>query len=135
MSMRAAGEGDGPAMPGWEFWIDRGGTFTDVVARDPAGNVQTLKLLSEDPGRYDDAAVEGVRRMLATASLGGASSEVAALKMGTTVATNALLERRETGNREGRENAEDHDHHNQLDPGEAALARRPHLESLPRSPV
>src|SRR5262245_35043500 len=79
---------------GWEFWIDRGGTFTDVVARDPFGQIRTLKLLSEDPGRYEDAAVEGVRRMLATGEPPVASNDVAALKMGTTVATNALLERR-----------------------------------------
>ncbi|HEX5048810.1 MAG TPA: hydantoinase B/oxoprolinase family protein [Gammaproteobacteria bacterium] len=79
---------------GWEFWIDRGGTFTDVVALDPLGEIRTLKLLSEDPGRYDDAAVEGVRRMLATGDNAAGGRDVAALKMGTTVATNALLERR-----------------------------------------
>src|SRR5882672_3808398 len=81
----------------WEFWIDRGGTFTDVVARDPSGRIRTLKLLSEDPGRYDDASVEGVRRMLAAAPPGErapVNHEIGALKMGTTIATNALLERR-----------------------------------------
>jgi 5-oxoprolinase (ATP-hydrolysing) len=79
------------SVRGWEFWIDRGGTFTDVVARSPDGEIRALKLLSEDPGRYTDAAVEGVRRMLADA---GPDRTIAALKMGTTVATNALLERR-----------------------------------------
>src|ERR1700684_1996146 len=48
----------------WEFWIDRGGTFTDIVARQPDGGLTVAKLLSEDPGRYQDAAVEGIRRLL-----------------------------------------------------------------------
>ena len=48
----------------WQFWIDRGGTFTDVIARDPSGALAAAKLLSENPGRYDDAAVEGIRRFL-----------------------------------------------------------------------
>jgi 5-oxoprolinase (ATP-hydrolysing) len=78
---------------GWEFWIDRGGTFTDVVARSPDGALQALKLLSESPGQYADAAVEGVRRALARATAATAV-RIAAVKMGTTVATNALLERR-----------------------------------------
>ncbi len=77
---------------GWEFWIDRGGTFTDVVARSPAGELTTLKLLSLDPERYDDAAVAGIERLLAAAPAG--ERRIAAVKMGTTVATNALLERR-----------------------------------------
>src|SRR5689334_16693558 len=77
---------------GWEFWIDRGGTFTDVVARAPSGELKTLKLLSEDPGRYADAAVAGIERLLAAAPAN--ERQVAAVKMGTTVATNALLERR-----------------------------------------
>ena len=77
---------------GWEFWIDRGGTFTDVVARSPAGELTTLKLLSVDPARYDDAAVAGIERLLAAAPAG--ERRIAAVKMGTTVATNALLERR-----------------------------------------
>lgn len=79
----------------WEFWIDRGGTFTDIVARDPAGALHTLKLLSEDPARYRDAAIAGIRRLLgvgADAPLGPA--RIRAVRMGTTVATNALLERR-----------------------------------------
>src|SRR5690606_13713330 len=77
---------------GWHFWIDRGGTFTDVVARDPAGRIASMKLLSEDPARYEDAAVEAVRRFLAGQPDG--ERHVAAVRMGTTVATNALLERR-----------------------------------------
>ena len=75
----------------WEFWIDRGGTFTDVVARDPQGRLIVSKLLSEDPGRYADAAAEAVRRTLAAA---GQPSAPVLVKMGTTVATNALLERK-----------------------------------------
>jgi 5-oxoprolinase (ATP-hydrolysing) len=80
---------------GWQFWIDRGGTFTDIVARDPAGRLSTVKLLSENPGRYRDAAVAGIRRILGLAP--GAPippGMVEAVKMGTTVATNALLERK-----------------------------------------
>ncbi len=77
---------------GWEFWIDRGGTFTDIVARTPRGGLETLKLLSANPGRYDDAAVAGIERLLAAAPAG--ERRIAAVKMGTTVATNALLERR-----------------------------------------
>ncbi|HEY3515580.1 MAG TPA: hydantoinase B/oxoprolinase family protein, partial [Gammaproteobacteria bacterium] len=76
----------------WEFWIDRGGTFTDVVARTPSGELKTLKLLSADPARYDDAAIAGIERLLAGAPEG--ERRIAAVKMGTTVATNALLERR-----------------------------------------
>ncbi len=78
-------------MSGWQFWIDRGGTFTDVIGRTPGGELVTAKLLSEAPEHYEDAAVEGIRRLLADA---GDSARVSALKMGTTVATNALLERR-----------------------------------------
>ncbi len=80
------------ASPGWEFWIDRGGTFTDIVARAPDGALTVRKLLSENPGRYADAATEGVRTILAEA--GTPDAPVAAVKMGTTVATNALLERK-----------------------------------------
>lgn len=78
----------------WQFWIDRGGTFTDIVARGPDGGVVTEKLLSVDPANYADAAIEGIRRILGVDS--GAeipTAEIAAVKMGTTVATNALLER------------------------------------------
>ncbi len=81
-------------MAGWEFWIDRGGTFTDVVGRSPDGRLQTLKLLSENPERYSDAAVEGVRRMLGVRTGPLPAEAIDAVKMGTTVATNALLERR-----------------------------------------
>jgi 5-oxoprolinase (ATP-hydrolysing) len=82
-------------MAGWQFWVDRGGTFTDIVARAPDGTLSTTKLLSENPERYRDAAVAGIRQMLGLAS--GAPlppGAVEAVKMGTTVATNALLERR-----------------------------------------
>ncbi len=80
---------------GWQFWIDRGGTFTDVVARRPDGRLLTHKLLSENPEQYRDAALQGIRNLLglaADAALPVAAIE--AVKMGTTVATNALLERR-----------------------------------------
>jgi 5-oxoprolinase (ATP-hydrolysing) len=80
---------------GWQFWIDRGGTFTDIVARDPAGRLATKKLLSENPGRYPDAAIAGIREFL---GLGAEApipeGAIAQVKMGTTVATNALLERK-----------------------------------------
>ncbi|MBI5940092.1 MAG: 5-oxoprolinase, partial [Caulobacterales bacterium] len=79
---------------GWTFWIDRGGTFTDVIGRAPDGEEQTLKLLSASPS-YPDAAVEAMRRLLAVEP--GApfpAARVGAIKMGTTVATNALLERK-----------------------------------------
>ncbi len=79
----------------WQFWIDRGGTFTDIVARRPDGALTTHKLLSESPGRYTDAAVHGIRELLGLAP--GApipAGVISAVKMGTTVATNALLERR-----------------------------------------
>ncbi|MEA3011214.1 MAG: hypothetical protein QOJ91_2906 [Sphingomonadales bacterium] len=75
---------------GWSFSIDRGGTFTDIVARTPDGRLLTAKLLSDNPGLYDDAAVEGIRRL--TAEHGEAPLD--SVKMGTTVATNALLERK-----------------------------------------
>ncbi|MGW6544204.1 hydantoinase B/oxoprolinase family protein [Streptomyces massasporeus] len=76
-------------MTGWQFWVDRGGTFTDVVARRPDGRLLTHKLLSDNPARYADAAVEGVRILLA-----GSDDPVDSVRMGTTVATNALLERK-----------------------------------------
>jgi 5-oxoprolinase (ATP-hydrolysing) len=79
---------------GWRFWIDRGGTFTDVVARPPGGGLRTRKLLSEDPARYRDAAVQGVRDLLRLDGNEPIPSElVADVRMGITVATNALLER------------------------------------------
>ena len=65
----------------WHFWIDRGGTFTDVIGLSPTGGLTALKLLSEDPARYADAAVEGIRRMLASA---GPDARIASVKMGTT---------------------------------------------------
>ncbi|MEX0976978.1 MAG: hydantoinase B/oxoprolinase family protein [Woeseia sp.] len=79
----------------WQFWIDRGGTFTDVVALRPDGKLETAKLLSANADRYIDAAAEGIRQTLASWSDAGLPIRpVAAIKMGTTVATNALLERR-----------------------------------------
>src|SRR6185437_2628521 len=79
---------------GWQFWIDRGGTFTDIVARAPDGSLRTRKLLSENPDQYADAAVEGVRRILGLDEDSAIPSDgIAAVKMGTTGATNALLER------------------------------------------
>ena len=78
-------------MSDWRFWIDRGGTFTDVVARTPEGELKVHKLLSENPSRYRDAAVHAIDALMAEA---GAPGVVRDLKMGTTVATNALLERR-----------------------------------------
>lgn len=78
----------------WQFWIDRGGTFTDLVARKPDGCLQTLKLLSSDPEHYEDAALEGIRRCLGVNRSQPIPHElIDAVKMGTTVATNALLER------------------------------------------
>ena len=78
----------------WQFWIDRGGTFTDVVGRHPNGTLHTLKLLSENPEQYKDAAVEGMRRLLGLPAGAPITPElVDCVKMGTTVATNALLER------------------------------------------
>ncbi|RXS83356.1 5-oxoprolinase [Streptomyces sp. TM32] len=79
----------------WEFWIDRGGTFTDVVGRRPDGRLVTGKLLSHHPERYRDAAVAGIRMMLGLGPDEPVPAErVAVVKMGTTVATNALLERK-----------------------------------------
>ena len=81
------------ATSGWQFWIDRGGTFTDVVARRPDGALVTRKLLSDNPEHYRDAAIQGIRELLGTgpdAPVAGVDS----VKMGTTVATNALLERK-----------------------------------------
>src|SRR5215472_9207372 len=80
---------------GWQFWIDRGGTFTDVVARRPDGTLLTHKLLSDNPERYRDAALQGIRDLLGIAAGQPIPSAVIdAVKMGTTVATNALLERK-----------------------------------------
>ncbi len=80
---------------GWQFWIDRGGTFTDILAVSPEHRIRSLKLLSENPEQYQDAALAGIRQML---DLGPQESIpdslVRSVKMGTTVATNALLERK-----------------------------------------
>jgi len=79
----------------WQFWVDRGGTFTDIVAKTPDGDLQTHKLLSENPEIYADAAVEGIRTLLALdADAPIPAKSIASVKMGTTVATNALLERK-----------------------------------------
>ena len=79
----------------WEFWIDRGGTFTDIVARRPDGRLVARKLLSENPAAYRDAAVAGIRQAL---GLGPAekvpATRIGSVRLGTTVATNALLERK-----------------------------------------
>jgi 5-oxoprolinase (ATP-hydrolysing) len=79
----------------WDFWIDRGGTFTDIIGRDPHGNLHPRKLLSENPEAYSDAAIQGIRDLLG-AGRGQAipADALGDVKMGTTVATNALLERK-----------------------------------------
>ncbi|MCE7999398.1 MAG: 5-oxoprolinase [Rhodobiaceae bacterium] len=79
----------------WDFWIDRGGTFTDIVARTPSGELVAHKLLSENPEQYQDAAIQGIRDLLKVAPATPLPSDlVGTVKMGTTVATNALLERK-----------------------------------------
>jgi len=79
----------------WQFWIDRGGTFTDIVARRPDGRIVTHKVLSENPERYRDSAVHGIRELLGIASHEAVPAElIDSVRMGTTVATNALLERK-----------------------------------------
>ena len=83
---------------GWQFWIDRGGTFTDVVGRAPDGTLVTHKLLSENSDLYEDASIEGIRRVLGLGANESIPSDaIDVVRMGTTVATNALLER--TGDR------------------------------------
>ncbi|MCQ4040731.1 hydantoinase B/oxoprolinase family protein [Streptantibioticus rubrisoli] len=83
------------AGAGWQFWVDRGGTFTDIVARGPDGRVTTHKLLSENPTRYRDPAVAGIRALLGVSPDDPVPADrVDAVRMGTTVATNALLERK-----------------------------------------
>ncbi len=80
---------------GWQFWIDRGGTFTDIVAQAPNGSYVTRKLLSEAPEHYEDATLQGIRDILGTETEAPIPAErVEAVRMGTTVATNALLERK-----------------------------------------
>src|SRR5262245_34242634 len=87
--------GRSEAADTWDFWIDRGGTFTDVVGRKPDGELVAHKLLSDNPEAYRDAAVQGIRNLLGLRP-GEAipAGRVGAIKMGTTVATNALLERK-----------------------------------------
>jgi len=85
----------GDPISRWQFWIDRGGTFTDVVARDPEGGYHSHKLLSDAPERYADAALQGIRDLMGLAPDAVIPAEqVLCVKMGTTVATNALLERK-----------------------------------------
>ena len=84
-----------PSTPRWQFWIDRGGTFTDLVGRRPDGQLVTHKLLSDNPEQYPDAAVAGIRHLLGLAPGEAVTPAlVECVKMGTTVATNALLERK-----------------------------------------
>jgi 5-oxoprolinase (ATP-hydrolysing) len=87
-------DSDAVTDAGWRFWIDRGGTFTDIVARTPGGELKTAKLLSENPEHYADAAVEGIRRFLGVGPGPIEAGLIEAVRMGTTVATNALLERK-----------------------------------------
>jgi 5-oxoprolinase (ATP-hydrolysing) len=80
-------------MSGWQFWIDRGGTFTDVVARRPDGVLLTHKVLSNNPERYADAATQGIRDLLGLPACAPIPPGlIAVVKMGTTVATNAMLD-------------------------------------------
>ncbi len=86
---------DGKPDQRWQFWIDRGGTFTDIVAKKPDGSLVTHKLLSENPEQYRDAAVAGIRHLLGLKAGEPIRADVVdCVKMGTTVATNALLERK-----------------------------------------
>ena len=95
MSESISGRSTGNMGGSWEFWIDRGGTFTDVIGRRPDGSLVTHKLLSENPEAYRDAAVHGIRHLLELPPGAAIPSErIGAVKMGTTVATNALLERK-----------------------------------------
>ncbi len=82
-------------MDKWDFWVDRGGTFTDIVARTPQGEIRAHKVLSENPEAYKDAAIQGIRDLMGIApDTRIPSDQIATVKMGTTVATNALLERK-----------------------------------------
>jgi 5-oxoprolinase (ATP-hydrolysing) len=80
--------------PKWEFWIDRGGTFTDIVARSPDGQIHSHKLLSDNKEHYQDAVIQGIQNCLHSSASKLPSSDTAIIKMGTTVATNTLLERK-----------------------------------------
>jgi 5-oxoprolinase (ATP-hydrolysing) len=83
------------ALGKWDFWIDRGGTFTDIVARRPDRSLIAHKVLSENPEAYRDAAIEGIRELMEIAQGARIPSEaITTIKMGTTVATNSLLERK-----------------------------------------
>src|SRR5260370_34057897 len=89
------GTTDGMAHNSWDFWIDRGGTFTDIIGRRPDGSLVAHKLLSENPEAYRDAAVQGTRDLLGLRSGEPIPAGlIGTVKMGTTVATNALLERK-----------------------------------------
>ena len=80
---------------GWQFWIDRGGTFTDIVGRGPDSSIKVLKLLSDDRERYRDASVQGIRDILGLVPGEPVPLEkIHSIRMGTTVGTNALLERK-----------------------------------------
>lgn len=86
---------DAAANNKWDFWIDRGGTFTDIIGRDPQGRLHPRKLLSENPEAYADAAIQGIRELLGLKTGAAIPAErIGDIKMGTTVATNALLERK-----------------------------------------
>lgn len=86
---------DAAANNKWDFWIDRGGTFTDIIGRDPQGRLHPRKLLSENPEAYADAAIQGIRELLGLKTGSAIPAErIGDIKMGTTVATNALLERK-----------------------------------------
>jgi 5-oxoprolinase (ATP-hydrolysing) len=79
----------------WDFWIDRGGTFTDIIGRDSDGKLHAKKLLSDNPENYRDAAVEGIRQLLGvTRGVAVPAGSIGEVRMGTTVATNAMLERK-----------------------------------------
>ena len=79
----------------WQFWVDRGGTFTDIIAKAPNGVLHTKKLLSENPEAYEDAALHGIRDFLGLKKSDPIPQEkIKTVKMGTTVATNALLEKK-----------------------------------------
>src|SRR5690606_20513192 len=92
---KATNEGHVMTSGKWDFWIDRGGTFTDIVGRRPDGSLIAHKLLSENPEAYRDAAVQGIRELLELKQGEPVpAGTIGAVKMGTTVATNALLERK-----------------------------------------
>ncbi len=82
-------------MSKWDFWVDRGGTFTDIVGHAPDGSLHPHKLLSENPEAYKDAAIQGIKELLGLKAADSVPSDLGGnVKMGTTVATNALLERK-----------------------------------------